>query len=92
MTTPDCATETAASLASRILAAWKQGPQTDLVRELDYAVQMMPMRHPDTLEMERMEVLEGAARSLRGGQQGQVRAAVQILEQLVNARESSLSR
>jgi hypothetical protein len=92
MVKPNPAPETVADLAGRILVAWKHGQNGALDREVDYATRVAPMHQPDTLEMERMEVLAGAAQSLRSGQQGQVRAAVNVLEQLAHASRSDFRR
>ena len=93
MAKPNCAPETVASLAGRILVAWKGGSAASLREELDYATSSAPQaRQHDTLEMEKMDVLEGAAESLRCGQQGRVRAAVQVLEHLVRTGGSEFSR
>ncbi|HTR34846.1 MAG TPA: hypothetical protein VMH80_03015 [Bryobacteraceae bacterium] len=92
MAKPNCAAENAAHLAGRILVAWKLGPGPVLEDELDYASGAAVLDRRDTLEMEKMELLEGAAESLRNGRQGQVRAAVRILEHLAGAGASELSR
>jgi hypothetical protein len=93
MAKPNCAPETVANLAGRILTAWKGSPGTSLQEELDYATNGAPRAQQyDTLEMEKMEVLEGAAESLRCGHQGRVRAAVQVLEHLVRTGGSEFSR
>jgi len=82
MAMPNCAPETAAHLAGRILVAWKSGPEGVLERELAYAAGAAALDRRDTLEMEKMDLLEGAAESLRCGRQGQIRAAVRVLEHL----------
>ena len=97
MAKPKRASESAALLARRILAAWKLGPETVLPgtvleEELDYATNASVLNRRDTLEMEKMELVEGAAETLRNGRRGQVRAAVLVLEHLAATAGNELSR
>ncbi|HUA20088.1 MAG TPA: hypothetical protein VMB25_15170 [Bryobacteraceae bacterium] len=92
MAKPNRAPENASHLAGRILVAWKLGPGPVLEQELGYAASAVSLDRRDTLEMEKMELLEGVAESLRNGRQGQIRAAMRILEHLAGTAASEVSR
>jgi len=66
-------------MAARILIAWNQGH--GVVSELYYA-KTLNASPADTLEMEKMEILEGAVESLGSPRQARVRAALQLLKNL----------
>jgi hypothetical protein len=83
--------EGVAEFAGRVLAAWRNGAK--LGGELDRARSLAcHRRRRDTLEMEKMEVLEGAVEALEGGRDQQVHAAVLLLEHLVKAGGVPISR
>lgn len=73
-------------MAGRILLAWRDGERAELERELERArlAAHPSLEKPDTLEMERMEVLAGVLESLGRGC-GQNAGAVRLLEHLANS-------
>jgi hypothetical protein len=77
------ASESAASLAARILAAYSNGNVIDLPREIA-RTQFPPQcaSRIDTCEAEKRELLAGAVESLNSPRPERVRAAIHLLEHL----------
>ncbi len=70
-----------AQVAGRILIAWRKGDGENLERELQYAQNLAADTSAcSTVEMERVEVLSGAAESLRQGRRQA--GAVRLIEHL----------
>ena len=74
-----------ASIATRVLAAWKSGHMQACPKELARAQELCKSLHPlETLEAERLEVLIGAIDSLGASRPEQVQAAIYLLEHLAH--------
>jgi hypothetical protein len=75
-----------ASIANRVLAAWKSGQDGVCSRELARAQQLAKNLHASlTFESERVEVLIGAIQCLDGHRPEQVQAAIHLLKHLAGA-------
>jgi hypothetical protein len=75
----------AASIATRVLAAWKSGHKGACAKELARALELCRSLHPpETLEAERLEILTGAIESLGASRPEQVQAAIHLLEHLAH--------
>lgn len=89
MTNAAVALMDAGSVAARILVEWKESPKNELRNELAWTYEMaslLPLR--STLEMERMEVLEGAIESLQSNRPERIKAALYVLNHLATAQAS----
>ena len=74
-----------ASIANRILVAWKSGPAGSFEDELRQAARLnTEQTSPNSLEREKMEVLDGVVQLLKNGRPrpDAGRAAMRLLEHL----------
>jgi len=82
-----------AHIAGRILNAQRSEYQVNLQQELARAKRVLGDIHPaDTLETERLEVLESAIESIESPVRARAVAAMYLLEQLAGVDMSPISR
>jgi len=92
MTNLQSSIQDAGSIAARVLSGWRSLPKSGLRKELAWSQELAgQVPPPNSLESERIEVLQGAIESLRSDRPERVQAALYILEHLANA-ETSMSR
>ena len=83
--------EDAASIAGRVLIAWRNGTAGDLEKQLEQSRNFVPLYSShDTCELEKLEALQGALECLRNLPHARVSAALRLLEHLAKQKKAEV--